>query len=170
MKPELYFAGHDVFCLDYAEHKTRIEVACKKYGVKALHPADGKNKSSQEIYRRNVEKIQRCQALVAHVGAFRSATEPDSGTCFEIGMACGLEKPVFMWMPAEEQLSHGERCARAYGVAKGSRGMLLDKTFGFLIEDFGSPLNLMLANTGPLALSLEEAVAAAAEHLQRTVG
>ena len=158
MRPRIYFAGPDVFRVDYASHVAQIDETCERLGALAIHPADGKGKSSREIFEGNVQRIRGCHAIVAHVDPFRSRTEPDSGTCFEIGMAFGLGKPISLWMSPDEHLPHEERCRRAYGLREGARGMPVDCVFGFLVENFESPLNLMLAHAGFLAASLEEAV------------
>ena len=67
------------------------------------------------------------------MSAFRSASEPDSGTAFEIGFAYALGKPVYLWLPDVPADS---------GLVDRVGGAVDEN--GWQVEDFGAPLNLML--------------------------
>jgi nucleoside 2-deoxyribosyltransferase len=50
------------------------------------------------IYQANIGLIARADAVLANLDFFRG-TEPDSGTCFEVGYAVALGKPVYGYIP-----------------------------------------------------------------------
>jgi nucleoside 2-deoxyribosyltransferase len=80
--------------------------------------------------------------VLANLNPFRGC-EPDSGTCVEVGFALALGKPVTGYLEGTE--STVERVGRVQGgVDVGADGRPRDHE-GLLIEDFGLPLNLMLA-------------------------
>lgn len=81
--------------------------------------------------------------------------EPDSGTVFECAYAYARGKFVIALLPDQRDLLTKLKAAGA-GPPDGSNGPC---PCGFMVENFGLPLNLMLAEsvTG-LAASLEEAV------------
>jgi nucleoside 2-deoxyribosyltransferase len=82
--------------------------------------------------------IRSADIVVANLDDFRGSGEPDSGTAYEVGFAAALEKPVWAYRSNETTLvqrvvatsvtDDGPRCAA-----------------GYLIEDFGLSVNLMLA-------------------------
>jgi hypothetical protein len=76
--------------------------------------------------------------VLANLNPFRGA-EPDSGTCVEIGYALALGKPVVGY--AADLLPLRER-TNASGPGADGRYRDVD---GMVVEDFGLPLNLMLA-------------------------
>lgn len=139
---KLYLAGPDVFRPDaaqWAEHARRL---CRQAGHEALIPLDGVETTAAGIYHANIGLIRAADAVLANLNPFRGC-EPDSGTCVEVGFALALGKPVTGYLEGTE--STVERVGRVQGgVDVGADGRPRDHE-GLLIEDFGLPLNLMLA-------------------------
>ena len=136
---KLYLAGPDVFRPDAAAWAGRVRELCRAAGHEALIPLDGDlPASAAAIYRSNLRCIAEADAVLANLNPFRGA-EPDSGTCVEIGYALALGKCVIGYAadlrPLRERL-------RASGP--GADGRWRDAA-GDVVEDFGLPLNLMLA-------------------------
>jgi hypothetical protein len=76
--------------------------------------------------------------VLANLNPFRGA-EPDSGTCVEIGYALALGKPVIGYAADLRPLRE-----RLHASGPGADGRYRDGA-GMVVEDFGLPLNLMLA-------------------------
>lgn len=139
---KLYLAGPDVFRPDALAWAEASRVLCALQGHVALLPLDGVETTASGIYRANIELIRRADAVLANLECFRGC-EPDSGTCFEVGFALALGKPVVGYLPRKETVL--ERVARvAGGVFENREKKPVDRN-GLHIEDFGLPLNLMLA-------------------------
>lgn len=134
---KLYLAGPDVFLPDAATWAGRARACCERVGHEALLPLAEEAASAAAIYRSNLELIARADAVLANLNPFRGA-EPDSGTCVEVGYALALGKPVVGYAadlrPVRERL----------GATRGADGIWRDAQ-GMAVEDFGLPLNLMLA-------------------------
>ncbi|WP_163014546.1 nucleoside 2-deoxyribosyltransferase, partial [Pseudomonas viridiflava] len=101
--PLIYLAGFDVFRPDAIEHGHYLKDLCAAHGMQGLYPFDNEVaqglsplETARQIYRHNVAMIQRCDAVLANLNAFRGL-EPDSGTAFETGMAVALGKPVWAY-------------------------------------------------------------------------
>jgi len=142
----LYLAGPDVFRPDAIEHGRRLVALCAEYGFSGVFPLSASLPTglspralARHIYEANVAHIARCDAVLANLDFFRGA-EPDSGTCFEVGYAAALGKPVIGYVP--EAGSFAERIRARYPHAVGQG--LVDAA-GWELEEFGLPLNLMLA-------------------------
>lgn len=139
---KIYLAGPDVFrpdALAWAEEARRL---CAAAGHQALVPLDGVETTAPGIYHANIGLIRAADAVIANLNPFRGC-EPDSGTCVEVGFALALGKPVFGYLSSEEGTT--ERVARLAGAPLAMRdGRAVDRD-GLFVEDFGLPLNLMLA-------------------------
>jgi nucleoside 2-deoxyribosyltransferase len=159
----LYLAGPDVFRANAAEHGEQLKASCAEFGFQGLYPL-GQNtpadivepqQQAQWIYRADIELLDRADAVLANLDFFRGA-EPDSGTCFEVGYAVAKGKPVYGYLP--EQGSLVQRIRQRYPQAIAADG--LHDSQGWTIEDFGLPMNLMLAV--PVVLVVGDARAALA--------
>lgn len=169
----LYLAGPDVFFPDAAARYDRLRALCAAHGLHGVAPVDGDPlppgldpaARAEHIYQRNMRHLRDCDAVLANAMAFRNPVEPDSGTVFEIGAAVALGKPVALY-DAELHKTLAQRVTAAFGRGdEPAPGMAFDAAYGFLIEDFGQPLNLMLARSCSAHTSAEEAVAALARVL-----
>jgi nucleoside 2-deoxyribosyltransferase len=135
---KLYLAGPDVFrpdALDWAESARAI---CRRHGYEPLLPIDHGETEPARIYQANLDLIGKAQVIVANLNPFRGA-EPDSGTCFEMGYAVALGKTVCGYVASRETL-----LARVNRIDKADPARTHDDR-GMAIEDFGLPMNLMLA-------------------------
>lgn len=141
----IYLAGPDVFRPDAAEHGRRVVALCAQHGFEAVFPLESALPTglppqalARHIYQANIAHIAACDAVLANLEFFRGP-EPDSGTCFEVGYAIALGKPVVGYVP--ESGSFAERIRQRHPHAVGDG--LVDAA-GWQLEEFGLPLNLML--------------------------
>ncbi|HZX32671.1 MAG TPA: nucleoside 2-deoxyribosyltransferase [Rhodocyclaceae bacterium] len=139
---KLYLAGPDVFRPDALAWAEEARALCASFGHQALIPLDNEETTAQGIYRANLELIRAADGVVANLNPFRGL-EPDSGTCVEVGIALALGKSVFGYLEDARPLA--ERVAATQGSALSAcNGRPTDRD-GLHVEDFGLPLNLMLA-------------------------
>lgn len=130
----IYLAGFDVFAPDAKERGARMKALCRAYGFTGLYPLDNEADDAKSIYHGNLELIRQADLIAANVNPFRGS-EPDSGTAFEIGYAVALGKPVW--------------CYRA-DLRPMCETLGFVDAQGFGVENFDSPLNLMLAQSAQL--------------------
>lgn len=135
---KLYLAGPDLFRPDVLEWAERVSVLCRREGHQALIPLDGPRTDAGDIYRNNLRLIGQADVVLANLNPFRGA-EPDSGTCVEIGYALALGKPVIGYLDALVPLRN-----RLQAQGPDTGGCYRDAA-GSAVENFGLPLNLMLA-------------------------
>jgi len=154
---KIYLAGPDVFRPDALAWAEEARRACHAAGHSALVPLDGVETTAAGIYYANIGLIRAADAVIANLNPFRGC-EPDSGTCVEVGFALALGKPVLGYLSIEEGTT--ERVARLAGAPLEIRdGRAVDRD-GLFVEDFGLPLNLMLAVPVRLVVGgLDEALA-----------
>lgn len=129
MSLKIYIAGPDVFCENAIEIGKKHKEECEKFGFEGLYPLDNICSTSKEIADGNFGLIDKCDVVIANMNPFRGK-EPDSGTCCEIGYAIAKGKRVICYM------SDTRSMVDKYGT--------VDEN-GMAIEDFGHPLNLMIA-------------------------
>lgn len=139
---KVYIAGPDVFRPDALELAEAARKAAASHGHEALLPLDNEAITAEEIFRANLALIAACDAVVANLEPFRG-DEPDSGTCFEVGVAVALGKRVVGYLADARPLA--EKMAERHGKRHvPGTGRPADKD-GNAVEDFGLPLNLMLS-------------------------
>ncbi|MDR2934346.1 MAG: nucleoside 2-deoxyribosyltransferase [Candidatus Adiutrix sp.] len=154
----IYFAGPDVFDPDYSRRKAEIRALCAPLAVRPLLPGDQELEGAEAIFRHNLALIDQAEGVLANLNPFRGVIEPDSGTVFECAYAYARGKWVVGYLADRRDLPARLRSSGFVSL----RGDLLDRD-GRLIEDFGLPLNIMLAQAlSALAGGLEEALAVAA--------
>ena len=146
----VYLAGPDIFRADALAWAAAARELLATRGLQALIPLDGDETTAGGIYRANLEMIRSADVVLANLNAFRGA-EPDSGTCFEVGLAVALGKTVIGY------LADG----RALKDKVGHDGQTMLTADGLRVEDFALPLNLMLAMScrlvvGDLAAAVDE--------------
>jgi nucleoside 2-deoxyribosyltransferase len=135
---KLYIAGPDLFRPDALQWAENVRALCRLEGHEALIPLDGMQATAADIYRNNLRLIGEADVVLANLNPFRGS-EPDSGTCVEIGYALALGKPVIGYV---ETLAPMRERLRAAGA--GADGCYRDSG-GWAVENFGLPLNLMLS-------------------------
>ena len=169
---KVYLAGPDIFMPRYPEKVERLKEMCGRLSLIPLIPGDddlkddslksqdageGKLKDAFHVVRRNADLVALSDVVIANLNPFRGF-EPDSGTVFECGFAAALGKPVIGYLADLRELLLKAREA-PFGPGPGSRGC----QDGSVVEDFGQPLNIMIAiAANKLCGSLEEALEAAA--------
>jgi|SRR5574343_1282670 nucleoside 2-deoxyribosyltransferase len=136
---KIYIAGPDVFRLDAKSWAEDIRALVASFGFEALLPTDNDKTEPLSIYIANCRMIDQCDIIVANVNSFRGV-EPDSGTCFEIGFAAALEKQIVIYSRDNDDLKEKVKDS-PFGYLGNSQ---IDIN-NFRIEDFGFPVNLMLA-------------------------
>lgn len=147
MPTRIYLAGPEVFRPDAVAQGEALKALCARHGCTGLFPLDnalppGLTEPGEQaawIYRANLALIEQADGVLASLDFFRGA-EPDSGTCFEVGYAVALGKPVVGYVPEAGSLAERIRARHPEWVGVG----LLDRD-GWTLEEFGLPLNLMLA-------------------------
>lgn len=138
----IYLAGPDVFRPDAPAWAAEARRLCAAAGHAALVPLDGVETTAAGIFEANIALIRSADAVLANLNPFRGC-EPDSGTCVEVGFALALGKMVIGYVADEATMV--ARVERVLGpLCAATGGRLMDRD-GMLVEDFGLPLNLMLA-------------------------
>lgn len=159
-RPRIYLAGPDVFRPDARAHFIRLGAACEAAGLAPLLPADGNEDTGaqppeQRIYEANMQRLRSADGVAANLACFRGL-EPDSGTVFEVGAAVALGLPVVAYGVPEG--SYAARAQAALPCEKDPLGVLRERGSGIAVEDFGQPLNLMLACSIHIAPTPEAAL------------
>ena len=136
----VYLAGPDVFLPEAVEVGRELKALCASAGLEGLYPLDNDaptfddpHRIAQWIAQANIALIHQADYVVANLNAFRGL-EPDSGTCFEVGMAIALSKPVFIYLSDHRAM-----------VDKVPRDQNNLDSQGNHVENFDLPINLMLA-------------------------
>lgn len=155
---KIYIAGPDIFRPDALNWAEETRALCAEHGHEALLPMDGDAQTPKEIFHANISLLRSADVIIANLNPFRGA-EPDSGTCVEAGYALALGKQVIGYMhstiPLIERIKHG------YNQPQIKHKKKIFDAEGFAIEDFGYPLNLMLAEpVNIVAGGLREALVA----------
>lgn len=123
----------------HCAHAT-VSRASTRWTTRCRNSSPSRAKQAAWIYRANIGLIERADAVLANLNFFRGA-EPDSGTAFEVGYATALGKPVYGYV--DDAGSYAERIRRHAPELIGE-DPTRDRD-GMTLEEFGLPLNLMLA-------------------------
>lgn len=166
--PLIYLAGPHVFEADAARTRAELERICAFHGLAGLWPSDAevhegedRPERARRIFEANVARLRTARGVLADLRPFRGL-EPDSGTVFEVGAAYALGIPVAAYgVPFEDYV---RRVASKLVVAPDEGGVLRDGA-GMAVEDFGLPVNLMLACASVLKATPDEAAAELAKLL-----
>lgn len=142
---KIYLAGPDVFHPAAHARGEAARALLAEHGHVALLPLDNEATTAAAIYRANLALIAAADALIANLEPFRGC-EPDSGTCFEIGYAVALGKRVVAHVG--DARPQAAKLADHYGGQQRRPDGRLADPQGMAIEDFGLPVNLMLACAG----------------------
>ena len=163
----VYLAGPDVFLPDAEQHAQMQKALCRQHGFEPLHPFDQGTLSSRGIFHTNIGMIRDADAVLANLNSFRGP-EVDSGTAFEIGFAAALGKTVIGYVSRPENLM--QRVERLHGeIRHDTQVDVWRDRDGYLVEDFGHAVNLMLAESCASIVvgGLEEALARLGERSAR---
>lgn len=126
---KIYLAGFDVFAPDAVQRGAKMKLLCAEKGFAGLYPFDNEADHAAGIFAGNCGLIDQADIVIANLNAFRG-NEPDSGTCFEVGYAFAKGKTVYGY------LSDGRTLREKLGAQDEN---------AFTVENFGLPVNLMLA-------------------------
>lgn len=99
---------------------------------------------------------------MANLNTFRGH-EPDSGTCFEVGYAAALKKPVWGYIDSSDDL------LAQIPHTKMADGHCIDHN-GYTVEDFGMARNLMLGCAATIITGGPEACLAQIQRYLNTTG
>lgn len=152
----VYLAGPDLFYPDAAERYQRLKDVCENLGMVAVTPVDNETESptAEAIRAGNLELIRSCDYVLANLAMFRGP-EPDSGTAYECGFAAALGKTIVGY--TGDELSTVERANRHQETSTSPEGeQWIDKD-GAFIENFGLPVNLMMAAGFPIYTDFKDA-------------
>ena len=125
---KIYLAGFDVFAPDAKQRGAKMKMMCAERGLIGLYPFDNEADNAPDIFAGNCSLIDQADAVIANLNPFRGS-EPDSGTCFEVGYAHAKGKQIYGYV------SDGRAMREKIGE---------NDAAGFAVENFGLPLNLML--------------------------
>ncbi|GET88843.1 hypothetical protein, conserved [Leishmania tarentolae] len=146
---KIYIAGPAVFHPDNGEaYYSNVRALMKQKGVVPLIPVDNVATGALNIRNKNIDMIQKCDAIIADLSPFRSK-EPDCGTAFELGYAAALGKPLLTFSTDNRPM------VEKYG------GEMSD---GLSVENFGLPFNLMLYDGTEVFDSFEAAFSYFVDH------
>ncbi|MEL6978298.1 MAG: nucleoside 2-deoxyribosyltransferase [Pseudomonadota bacterium] len=182
--PKVYLAGPDVFHPEATQIGAKKKALCEAHGLIGLYPLDNEIGAVEitgaapsgaiiaaRIYAANIAMLEVADAVIANVSPFLGACA-DDGTAFEIGFAAARGLPVALYDNGAGDTASKAAAFRA--AAPEWPGAALEA------EDFGLPVNLMLAIPafdarliigGETALAFddlsrfEQALAALADHL-----
>ena len=144
----IYFAGPDVFRCDVAVWRARVVKLCAEHGITPVLPCDGTESDPESIRQANLQRLRSSSAVIANLNPFRGV-EVDTGTAFEVGYACALQKPVVGYVGDPEPLE--QRVGRLCGPLSSDVGIFsLRDRDGFGVEAFSLPTNLMIASGVPI--------------------
>lgn len=131
---KIYIAGPDVFFKNSIEIGKHHKSLLKERGFEGLYPLDNKCDASEEIVDGNINLINKADIVIANCNPFRGF-EMDSGTAFEIGYAIAKGKKVFCYMQ--------DTTPMVDKIGKTDND-------GISVEDFGYPLNIMIAENATI--------------------
>lgn len=156
----IYFAGPDVFRPDLETWRAKVIALCRKHGVTPLLPCDGTESEPEAIRTTNLKLLGSASAVIANLSPFRG-TEVDTGTAFEVGYACALQKPTVGFIEDIEPIE--DRVGRLFGplTKTDSGAFALRDRGGFGVEAFGLSTNLMIAVGIPIVGGDEDAALSA---------
>jgi nucleoside 2-deoxyribosyltransferase len=142
---KIYFAGPECcLCRGYPAFKAESDtlVSTVRVVMSLYFPGDEVTGSDPAaIFQDNLALIDEADAVVANLNPFRGP-EPDSGTAFELGYAHARGKQILGYIDRFETTV--DRVERLQGHLTRYGNEITDRD-GYRVEDFGLPLNIMLA-------------------------
>ena len=172
-RSKVYIAGFDVFRRDAEIVFASIRMSAAMLGLEALVPTDcdlavGKDGTPAEvafkIRESNITLLQSADGVIANLAPFRGL-EPDAGTVYEVGFAQALGLPVAGY--SKSRASYASRVGSVIECKRNEDSSLREVQSGMAVEDFGLPMNLMLACGLDLHASAVDALRAVADTLSK---
>lgn len=150
--PVAYLAGPERFDADAAEQFRRMKALCAQHGILAVTPmddapgvpaieSDDQYTRAYHIFDRCQQHIRNCDILIADLNDFHG-WEPNSDVSFECGFAWQLGKKCFGYMNDTSRMR--DRIPNL-----GPTADHLDY-YGFIVENFNYPINLMFSSSMPI--------------------
>ncbi|WEX77021.1 nucleoside 2-deoxyribosyltransferase [Sinorhizobium numidicum] len=149
MAKKVYLAGPEVFLPNAREMLDRKAALAREAGLIPLSPGDleipptnSKRERAAAISAVDEKMMFEADAIIANLTPFRGIAA-DTGTSFELGFMCALDKPVFAYTNVARD--HTARIIDHFNgaVTPDAEGHLRDPD-GLSIENFGLIDNLML--------------------------
>lgn len=131
---KIYIAGFDVFDTDALKIADYYKEICFNNGFIGLFPGDNEKEEAKEIFEANKNLIKECDIVVANLNNFRGYCM-DEGTAYELGYADALGKILYGYMLDTTDMKNYI-----------PNNNFIDEN-GFIVEDFGYPRNLMIAES-----------------------
>jgi nucleoside 2-deoxyribosyltransferase len=144
----VYLAGPEVFLADREAIATAKKAICAAHGLIGVFPTDpapGAPEADTDwmrIYLGNEAHIRGCDALIANLTPFRSASA-DPGTAYELGFMRALGRPVLGYSNAGGNFTARSLAALRGAMRRRATGLWEDAD-GMEVEDFGLTDNLMI--------------------------
>lgn len=153
---KIYLAGPDVFYPNSVEIGKKLQDICENYDCIGLYPADDDILSridsmmkcgvsttdiADMIFTADIEKVREADIVIANLAAFRGP-EADPGTAFEMGMAFGMDKPVFAY--DKDQTLYYEKVRIWNGGDFSLRNNMSYDKNDDMVDSLGEKANLML--------------------------
>jgi nucleoside 2-deoxyribosyltransferase len=144
----VYLAGPEVFLADREAIATAKKAICAAHGLIGVFPTDpapGAPEADTDwmrIYLGNEAHIRGCDALIANLTPFRSASA-DPGTAYELGFMRALGRPVLGYSNAAGNFTMRSLAQMQGAVHRRASGAREDAD-GMEVEDFGLTDNLMI--------------------------
>lgn len=147
-----YLAGPDVFHRGDRplEAAANLKAICAAHGLTGLFPLDNQVAPTPgvpldlAIFEANCALIREADVILANMQAFRGPGM-DGGTAWEMGAFWGLGKPIVGYNA--DARTYRQKCAEAWSPVVDDAGGAYAVRDGMLVEDFGTPDNLMLVRS-----------------------
>lgn len=140
---KIYLSSPERLRKDRREIYERYGELCRNYGFVLLKMPDDlflaqdTVQNSRKVAEKRLELIRECDIIIADARDFRSFLEPYSECGFELGIAYGLNKLLYAYMPDKRNYADrytGEK-------HRNEKGIMVDEN-GISFEP--GPLNVML--------------------------
>jgi nucleoside 2-deoxyribosyltransferase len=149
-RPVIYLSGPERYEENGAIIYEQQKEICRKYGYEAISPLDGLSPAigwedaytqAYHTFHQWQQQVRNCDIILCNLNDFHGY-EPSSDVSFECGMAWQLGKKCFGYM--EDTTVMRDRIPH-YGAEKNHKDM-----YGYEVENFNYPINLMFSSSMPI--------------------